>query len=128
MRRTTRILVVDDMAAEARRLARARRDAGYAPDGNTTLFDDLKSLYVVHPDASGMTKIPLVTHSFSRLQGPDWSPDGAKIVVSLLTATRPGTGQAGIYTANADGSDVQRATSSPTFDATPDWGPHPLAT
>jgi Tol biopolymer transport system component len=104
-------------------------DAGrWSPDGNTILFDDQKSLYVVHPDASGMAKIPLVTRSFSRLQNPDWSPDGAKIVVSLFTATAPGTGQAGIYTANADGSDVERVTSSPTFDATPDWGPHPLAT
>jgi Tol biopolymer transport system component len=99
----------------------------WSPDGNTILFDDQKSLYVVHPDRPGMAKIPLVTHSFSRLQNPDWSPDGTKIVMSLFTATSPGTGQAGIYTANADGSDLQQVTSSPTFDRYGDWGPHPLA-
>src|SRR6266545_176884 len=100
----------------------------WSPDGSTILFDDQRSLYVVHPDGSGMAKLPLVTHSFSRLQNPDWSPDGTKIVVSLFAATAPGTGQAGIYTANADGSDLQQVTSSPTFDRTGDWGPHPLAT
>jgi Tol biopolymer transport system component len=100
----------------------------WSPDGTTILFDDRRSLYVVHPDGSGLAKIPLVTRSFSRLQNPDWSPDGTKIVVSLFTATTPGTGQAGIYTANADGSDLQQVTSSPTFDRYGDWGPHPLAT
>jgi Tol biopolymer transport system component len=100
----------------------------WSPDGRTILFDDRRSLYVVHADGSGMAKLPLVTHSFSRLQNPDWSPDGTKIVVSLFTATAPGTEQAGIYTANADGSDLQPVTSSPTFDRTGDWGPHPLAT
>ena len=100
----------------------------WSPDARTILFDDQRSLYVVHPDGSGMAKLPLVTHSFSRLQNPDWSPDGTKIVVSLFAATAPGTGQAGIYTANADGSDLQQVTSSPTFDRTGDWGPHPLAT
>jgi len=100
----------------------------WSPDGNTILFDDQKSLFVVHPDGSGLAKLPLVTRSFSRLQNPDWSPDGTKIVVSLFTATSPGTEQAGIYTANADGSDLQQVTSSPTFDRGGDWGPHPLTT
>jgi len=100
----------------------------WSPDGKTILFDDRMSLFVVHADGSGMAKVPLVTRSFLRLQNPDWSPDGAKIVVSLFTATAPGTGRAGIYTANADGSDLQQVTSSPTFDRGGDWGPHPLAT
>jgi Tol biopolymer transport system component len=91
------------------------------------VFDNRKSLFVVRPDGSGLAKIPLVTHSFSRLQNPNWSPDGTKIVVSLFTRTSPGTEQAGIYTANADGSNIQRVTNSPTFDRDGDWGPHPLA-
>ena len=99
----------------------------WSPDGTTILFDNRKSLFVVRPDGSGLAKIPLVTHSFSRLQNPNWSPDGTKIVVSLFTRTSPGTEQAGIYTANADGSNIQRVTNSPTFDRDGDWGPHPLA-
>ena len=99
----------------------------WSPDGTNILFDNRKSLFVVRPDGSGLAKIPLVTHSFSRLQNPNWSPDGTKIVVSLLTRTSPSTEQAGINTANADGSNIQRVTNSPTFDRDGDWGPHPLA-
>ena len=103
-------------------------DAGrWSPDGTTILFGGKGSLYVVHPDGSGLAKIPLATRGFRRAFGPDWSPDGKKIVFGLFTRTKPGTEREGIYTANADGSDVQRVTNSPTFDVTPDWGPHPLA-
>jgi Tol biopolymer transport system component len=100
----------------------------WSPDGATILFGGRGSLYVVHPDGTGLAKIPLATGRFSRAFDPGWSPDGTKIVFGLFTKTSPGTEQEGIYTANADGSDVQPVTSSPTFDGTPDWGPHPLAT
>ena len=59
----------------------------WSPDGTTILFDNRKSLFVVRPDGSGLAKIPLVTDNFSRLQNPNWSPDGTKIVVSLFTRT-----------------------------------------
>jgi Tol biopolymer transport system component len=100
----------------------------WSPDGTTILFWGRGSLYVVHPDGSGLAKIPLATRGFRRAFAPDWSPDGRKIVFGLFTRTKPGTEREGIYTANADGSNVQRVTNSPTFDMTPDWGPHPLAT
>jgi Tol biopolymer transport system component len=99
----------------------------WSPDGKTIVFGAKGSLYVVHPDGTGLAKVPLATGGFSRAFDPGWSPDGTKIVFGLFTATSPGTGQNGIYTTNADGSDVQRVTNSPTFDGTPDWGPHPLA-
>jgi len=104
-------------------------DSGrWSPDGETILFTSRGSLYVVHPDGTGLAKIPLATRGFRRAFDPDWSPDGTKIVFGLFTRTKPGTEREGIYTANADGSDVQRVTNSPTRDATPDWGPPPLAT
>jgi hypothetical protein len=56
----------------------------------------------------------------------DYSPDGKQIVFFLFTQKAPGTGQEEIATANADGSEVQQVTNSPTFDLQPDWGPHPL--
>jgi hypothetical protein len=37
-------------------------------------------------------------------------------IVFLFTQTAPETGLEGIATANADGSDVQQVTISPTFD------------
>ncbi len=100
----------------------------WSPDGTTILFGGRGSLYVVHPDGTGLAKIPLATGGFSRAFDPGWSPDGTKIAFGLFTTTSSGTEQEGIYTANADGSNVQQVTSSPTFDVTPDWGPHPLAT
>jgi hypothetical protein len=85
------------------------------------------TLFTIAPDGSGERQLAKLPAGASD-DHPDWSPDGAKIVVSLFTATAPGTGRAGIYTANADGSDLQQVTSSPTFDRGGDWGPHPLAT
>jgi Tol biopolymer transport system component len=100
----------------------------WSPDGKTILFDNRKSLFVVHPDGTGLAKIPLATRGFRRASGPDWSPDGTKIIFGLFTRTKPGTQREGIYTANKDGRNVQQVTNSPTFDGLPDWGPHPLAT
>jgi Tol biopolymer transport system component len=99
----------------------------WSPNGRSILFDGKGSLYVVHPDGTGLAKISLTTRSLSRASAPGWSPDGTKIVFALFTRTSPGTGQEGIYTANADGTDVRQVTNAPIFDEHPDWGTHPLA-
>ena len=99
----------------------------WSPDGMTIMFADKGSIYVVHPDGTGLAKIPLATDGLSRAFDPAWSPDGSKIVFGLYTRTEPGSGHEGIYTANADGTDLQQITDSATFDMTPDWGPHPVA-
>jgi Tol biopolymer transport system component len=99
----------------------------WSPNGRSILFDGKGSLYVVHPDGTGLAKISLTTRSLSRAFAPGWSPDGTKIVFALFTRTSPGTGQEGIYTANADGTDVRQVTNAPIFDEHPDWGTHPLA-
>ena len=102
-------------------------DGSWSPNGNWILFDSKGSLYVVHPDGTGLAKIPLATSGISRAFGPGWSPDGTKIVFALFTRTSPGTEQEGIYTANADGSHIKQVTNAPIYDAHPDWGTHPLA-
>jgi TolB protein len=109
---------------------RGLSDGSWSPNGTTILYGDLsgRSLFTVHPDGSGLAKVPLATTGFSFPFGPSWSPDGTRIVLGLFIKTSPGTGQEGIYTANADGSDVQPVTSSSTFDSSADWGPHPLVT
>jgi DNA-binding response OmpR family regulator len=50
MRRTTRILVVDDMAADGRRLARALRDAGYEVAVCTSSPDAVRVAGTFRPD------------------------------------------------------------------------------
>jgi Tol biopolymer transport system component len=98
-------------------------DGSWSPDGTTIVFGVNGSLYTVHPDGTKLRKISLRTGRASiGLNAFDagWSPDGSKIVFSLVTRT--GTRE-GIATANADGSDVQMITNSPTIDSKADWGP-----
>jgi Tol biopolymer transport system component len=104
-------------------------NAGWSPGGTTIAFSNQGSLYRVNPDGSGLKQIPLqgiLTKSFAF--DPDWSPDGTKIVFGMYTGATPATSQEGIYTANADGSDVTHLTRTPTHDDSEDWGPHPLNT
>jgi Tol biopolymer transport system component len=96
-------------------------------------------LFVVHPDGTGLTKVPLGTDSRAFAGDVSWSPDGTKIAFLLNTPVGTPDGgpssnfQEGIATANADGTDVQQITTAPTapdflFDHEADWGPHPLIT
>jgi Tol biopolymer transport system component len=106
-------------------------DGSWSPDGKEIAFEHRGSLFVVHPDGSDLAKIPLATDSRSFAGDFSWSPNGQKIVFLLFSPTSPPSGgpaasfQEGIGTANADGTDLQQVTSSPTFDHQPDWGTHP---
>jgi Tol biopolymer transport system component len=106
-------------------------DGSWSPDGSRIVFEHFGSLYTVQPDGSDLSKIMLQTGSsttaFTAFDA-GWSPDGTKIVFSLNVKGPAGSVQEGIGTANADGSDVQMITTSPTRDDKADWGPHPLAT
>lgn len=97
----------------------------WSPDGAKIAFEHLGSLFVVHPDGTGLAKIPLAISSRSRAGDFAWSLDGEKIVFLLFTRTGPQSFQEGIATANADGSGVQQVTNSPTCDHQADWGHHP---
>lgn len=99
----------------------------WSPDGDKIAFEHHGSLFVVHPDGSGLAQIALKTKSWSGAGDFAWSPDGSKIVFLLFNRTGPQSFEEGIATANADGSDVQLVTDSPTFDHQADWGSNPPA-
>jgi TolB protein len=109
----------------------ANTPGSWSPDGTKILFTggasrfgDAGSLYVVHPDGSGLARITLTgTNSNSGVQGAGWSPDGAKI---LLELKNPSTLDEEVYTANADGSDLQQVTTNAEDVGWLDWGTHPL--
>jgi Tol biopolymer transport system component len=109
----------------------------YSPGGQQIVFgrtdinhecSKKSALYVVNVDGTGLAKIPLAIGSRSFAGDFSWSPDGTKISFLLVTQTGPRSFQEGIATANADGSDVQQVTTSPTFDHQSDWGSHALVT
>ena len=96
-------------------------DGGWSPDGTKIVFGTRSALYVVHPDGSHLTKIPLATAGHADAFDAAWSPDGTKIVFSLGV----GSGLADIYTANVDGTDLQQVTNDSSREEKADWGPHP---
>jgi Tol biopolymer transport system component len=98
-------------------------DGSWSPDGSEIAFASGISgrIYIVHPDGTGLMQIPIPVSGQSGLGDVSWSPDGSK-----LAFIRGTSGGEGIYTANANGTDVQQVTSSPAFDHEADWGPHPL--
>jgi Tol biopolymer transport system component len=88
------------------------------------------SIFVVHPDGSGLAKVSLDMPGRVFPGDVSWSPDGRKLVMLLFVSTENGAGdyhdyQEGIATANADGSHARFRTVSPTFDHEADWGARP---
>jgi Tol biopolymer transport system component len=108
--------------------------ARWSPDGSNILFAGIHArfnggtLYTVRTNGTGLRAVPLSTGGTNATAfTPGWSPDGAKIIFSLFTATGPGTGQEGIYTANADGSHLSQVTpNEAAFFDFADWGTHPV--
>jgi Tol biopolymer transport system component len=98
-------------------------DGSWSPDGTEIAFEHDGSLFVVHPDGSALTQIPLAVAPGSFAGDFSWSPDGTKILFLLINARGP----EGMAIANADGSNVVQVTNSPSFDSKGDWGPHPLS-
>jgi Tol biopolymer transport system component len=96
--------------------------ASWSPDGRWILFDTDGRLYVVHPDGSGMHQVKIHVQGRSFAYEAAWSPDGMRIVFSLYVVDR---GRADLFTAAADGSDLQQVTDTPEQEGQADWGPRP---
>lgn len=98
-------------------------DGSWSPDGTRIAFvKDNGDIFTVHPDGSGLAQLPLATSVRAFAGDVAWSPDGARIVFILTLQTGSHSFVEGLGTANADGTNVQQITVSPTFDHSADWG------
>jgi hypothetical protein len=74
-------------------------------------------IYVMNADGTGLVN---VSNNSADDHGPEWSPDGSKIVFSSF---RVAAGNEEIYVMNADGSSPTRLTTDPSGDFSPTWSP-----
>ena len=93
-------------------------DNAWSPDGEWIVFQrPYGQLYLVHPDGSGLHRIPVELPQGAGARTASWSPDGEWIVFSMQEAAG-----ATIWAVRPDGSDLRPVTTSRGVDAiSPTW-------
>jgi Tol biopolymer transport system component len=102
--------------------------SGYDTEANRT------QIYTMNPDGTGVTNItqahtdPNWTPRIFYGDGPEWSPDGTKISASGTSVSDIGSCcSRNVYVMDADGTNVQRLTNTPSTtegeDYEPTWAP-----
>ncbi len=89
--------------------------AHWSPDGRSIIASNTHGrLFTVSPDGKAIHYLKLGVNGVAFM--PNWSPDGNRIVFTMF-----GPDQEGLFTANADGSDVRQVTDTPDFEHGADW-------
>jgi Tol biopolymer transport system component len=93
----------------------------WAPDGRSILISTVNRLYSIDVATEKATPVVIAAEPNANLGGPQWSPDGTRILFS-----RPVGNQSEFFTMLAAGTDVVQVTSDPDLDYFADWGTAPL--
>ncbi len=100
-----------------------------SPDGSTIVFsrdpaatpDGDFGIWSMRTDGSGLTQL---TPSAGTDGGAQWSPDGTRILFIRYLGGRPGNPRSGVFSMNADGSDVRTLSDDAQTDyAHAGWSP-----
>lgn len=89
----------------------------WSPDGLSITYAKEGGQGIWTMDADGMNQVEIFSFPGASHDGPDWSPDGSKIVLGVGANVNPG-----LYIYDIDASSVFRLTNNFT-DARPSWGP-----
>jgi TolB protein len=83
------------------------------------------TLYLVHPDGTGLHKIDIDTNgSWYFAKEPTWSPDATRILFVMYLGSNGG--QPDLFTMNPGGSHLTQVTDTPVTENFPNWGTHPV--
>jgi Tol biopolymer transport system component len=103
----------------------------WSPEGNEVLFSgkssdgEQSSIFVVRANGSGLRRIPIAAGDDPTvsLESPSWSPDGEKIVFTLLRGSGA-TFSGDLFTVNENGRSLHRVTNGQEPEGLVDWGTH----
>ena len=104
----------------------------WSPDGTKIAFSapsgrelsDANDIYTVAPAGGEVTRVVSATRSNDRFTQPAWSPDGAKLALTLTSLAANDTD---VYVVNADGTGLKDLTNRGGFDGAPAWAPEGAA-
>jgi Tol biopolymer transport system component len=117
-----RLFLVDADGTNRRQLSDLTIGGGdWAPDGRSILVSSNGQLIGIDIASGAQTHYAIAASPGARLSGPQWSPDGARILFGQQV-----NGKSDVFTMLRDGTDVVQVTNDPDNDYFADWGTYPI--